>query len=106
MFAFLALKVVEFNWPPDKAVCVTSGKAVASISSGGPMQNYYHEEADTRIVLHIFHALEPGAKTILVRTIDTDVAVILAGAFHDLIVTQPVASVYIYIHQFHISSQV
>ena len=33
------------------AVCVTSGKAVASISSGGPMQNYYHEEADTRIVL-------------------------------------------------------
>ena len=45
------------------------------------MPNCNHEEADTRIVVHIAHALEQGEKTIYVRTVDTDVVVILAGAF-------------------------
>lgn len=44
-----------------------------------------HEEADTRIVVHARHALEGGAETILVRTVDTDVVVILVGKLHDLL---------------------
>ena len=59
------------------------------------MPNCIHEEADTRIVVHIAHALEQGAKTIYVRTVDTDVVVILAGAFFDLIVTQRLASIWV-----------
>ena len=37
-----------------------------------------HGEADTRIVVHILHALQQDMMT--VRTVDTDVVVILAGA--------------------------
>ena len=44
-----------------------------------------HEEADTRIVVHVRHALERGAESVLVRTVDTDVVVILVGKFHDLL---------------------
>lgn len=44
-----------------------------------------HEEADTRIVVHVRHALERGAESVLVRTVDTDVVVILVGKLHDLL---------------------
>lgn len=44
-----------------------------------------HEEADTRIIVHLRHALEEGAESLLVRTVDTDVVVILVGKLHDLL---------------------
>ena len=45
-----------------------------------------HEEADTRIMVHIHHALEHDARTVLVRKVDTDVVVILIGIMHVLLV--------------------
>jgi len=42
LFAFLTSKVAEFNWPPTKAVYVTSGQAVVSVSSSITMQNCNH----------------------------------------------------------------
>ena len=59
------------------------------------MQNCNHEEADTRIVVHVLHALKQGEQTICVRTVDTDVVVILAGTFHDLVATQPLADIWV-----------
>ena len=56
------------------------------------MQNCNREEADTRIVVHVMHALQQGEKTIPVRTVDTDVVVILVGTFYDLTATQPFAT--------------
>ena len=44
-----------------------------SINSNRPMLACNHEEADTCIVVHVMHALEQGMKTVLVRTVDTDV---------------------------------
>jgi len=38
-----------------------------------------HEEADTRICVHLQGALEKGARKVLVRTVDTDVIIVLAG---------------------------
>jgi hypothetical protein len=95
LFAFLTRKVLEFNWPPAKAVYVTSGQSVSSIGSNSPMDNCNHEEADTRIVVHILHALKHGATTIVVRTVDTDIIVILAGIFHELVVTQPSTDIWV-----------
>ena len=40
-----------------------------------------HEEADTRIVLHLFDVVSKGARDILVRTVDSDTIAILIGAF-------------------------
>ena len=49
------------------------------------MQRCDHEEADTKIVLHVQHALDKGCKQVFVRTVDTDVLVILIGLFDDMI---------------------
>ena len=43
------------------------------MDSDNPMEKSNHKEADTRIVVHAFHALKQGAKSILVCTVDTDV---------------------------------
>ena len=43
-----------------------------------------NQETDSRICLHVDDALNDGATTVLVRTVDTDVDVILVGIFHDL----------------------
>ena len=79
LFAFLTSKVAQFSWPPAKPVYVTSGQGVVCIGDSIPMQNCNREEADTRIVVHVLHALKQGEQTICVRTVDTDVVVILAG---------------------------
>ena len=52
-----------------------------SINSNRPMLACNHEEAITHIVVHVMHALEKGMKTVLVRTVNTDVIVILVGVF-------------------------
>ena len=49
------------------------------------MPGFNHEEADTRIVVHVLHAIQADqAKSVLVRTINADVIVILIGKFHHL----------------------
>ena len=44
-----------------------------------------HEEADTTIVVHVLHALRNGAKTLVIRTVDTDVVVVLLGKHHQFL---------------------
>ena len=58
------------------------------------MQNSIHQETDTRIVVHVIHELQQWAKTIEVRTVDTDVVVIPECTFHDLTATQPFADIW------------
>ena len=67
-FDFLTSKIKEFSWPPTKAVYVTSGQAVSgqAMGSSSTMDCCNHEEAHTRIVVHVQHALKHGAKTVLV----------------------------------------
>ena len=54
-----------------------------------------HEEADTRIVVHVRHALEGEAESVLVRTVDTDVVIMLVGKFHDLVSYNPRAQIFV-----------
>ena len=55
---FAISKVAQFSWLPANAVYVTSGQVVVSIGESIPVQNCNHEKADTRIVLHVLHALK------------------------------------------------
>ena len=48
------------------------------------MRSCNHEEADTRILVHVRDALDKGGRSVLVRTVDTDVLVILIAQFHTL----------------------
>ena len=45
-------------------------------------EQYDHDEADTRIVIHVLHSLREGAKAVLVHTADSDVVVILMTHFN------------------------
>ena len=96
LFAFLTSKIVEFTFPPNKAVYITSGESVVSLGlNSAAMLDCNHEEADTRIVVHLLHALEHGMRTIKVRTADSDVIAILVGAFFDLTSTHPSADIWV-----------
>ena len=53
-----------------------------------------HEEADTRVVVHVRHALERGAESVFVRTVDTDVVMILVGKIHDLLAYNQLSKVW------------
>jgi hypothetical protein len=52
------------------------------------MESCNHEEADTRIFVHGKDALQRGAKNVLIRTVDTDVVVIVISQFSTLRVIQ------------------
>ena len=41
------------------------------------MGNCNHKEADTRMVVHLMNALENGLNSIVVRTVDRDMIVVL-----------------------------
>ena len=60
-FALLTSKVANIDFPPNKAVHVTSARSVISTTSYA-MMNCNHEEADTRIIVHVLHALCQGMK--------------------------------------------
>lgn len=43
-----------------------------------------HEEADTRLFVHVANAVKHGHRRVMVRTCDTDVVVIAVSCFHRL----------------------
>jgi len=58
------------------------------------MPDCNQEETDTRVVLHILHALEQGIKSIVVQTVDTNVIIILAGVFFELTASKPLVDIF------------
>ena len=55
------------------------GEEIVSIPQGHIINTCNHEEADTRIIVHVRDAVQKGAKHISVRTVDTDVVVLLVS---------------------------
>jgi len=53
------------------------------------MLNSDHEEADTRMCLHTKDALCKGASSIYIKTVDTDVVIILTGIYFSLLGEHP-----------------
>ena len=53
------------------------------------MRSCNHEAKDTQILVHVKDALAKGGRSVLVRTVDTDVLVILITQFHTLSLTWP-----------------
>ena len=54
---------------------------MVSIGSEHEMGQCNHEEADSRIMVQVAY---PSLQGVLVRTVDTDVVVILVGKLHEL----------------------
>jgi hypothetical protein len=60
------------------------------------MSECNHEEADSRIVVHLLHAVSSdNAKSVQVRTVDTDVIVILICKVHDILARYPETDIWV-----------
>ena len=73
LFDYLSQVVKNQNFLEDTSVFITKGQEVISKNNNYEMEACKHEEADTRIMVHIVHAIQQGAKKIMVRTVDTDI---------------------------------
>ena len=59
------------------------------------MESCDREEANTRILIHLQDALANSCTACLVRTVDTDVVVIIIGKFHALLAKYPAVDIWI-----------
>ena len=74
---------------------ITSGENVFSSSGSSDVQRCDHEKADTKIAVHVLHAFNKGHNQVLMRTVDTDIVVIMIGLFNELLSLHPSANVWI-----------
>jgi hypothetical protein len=80
LFHLLATAIQEHQFPVGKTVISTYGEnAISSPILDLSELHCTHEEADTRILYHAFHAIERGLSKVIIHATDTDV-VILAVA--------------------------
>lgn len=80
LFAFLSNKISTVDCPEDKE-SITSGTTSIIKGTNRPIAPCDHEEADTRLLIHIIDALLNDCTSCLVRSVDTDVIAILIGNF-------------------------
>ena len=79
LFSFLSKALIQSFDEDNKELVVTDGEQVLCVP---PQQDIHllapcsHEEADTRMLLHVAHAAQHGHSRILIRTVDTDVVVL------------------------------
>ena len=77
-FHYLAESVTALQLPGVE-IMTTSGADVLSsylVETEG-LTSCNHEEADTRIFIHVKHASARGLKMVLIKTVDTDVVVLV-----------------------------
>lgn len=94
LFSFLSKKIAEEYFPDDKNVYITAGDQVHHVGNSPPMNQCNHEEADTRVLVHLLHALQSSPLG-MVYTGDTDVVVILLTNFHHIKALNPDAEIWI-----------
>ena len=82
LFSYLAKTIASINTDPGKQVITTLHSEVISNHPGefSSLAPCNHEEADTRIFLHLENAITCGHTKVLVRTVDTDVVVLAVTA--------------------------
>ncbi|KAK3097011.1 hypothetical protein FSP39_005574 [Pinctada imbricata] len=90
LFVFLADELTKIQC--DKDVISTYGSNIlhnlydeTAVEHLSPCS---HEEADTRILLHMADASRKGFSKVAIRTVDTDVLVLAIAAFHQLSITE------------------
>ncbi|KAK3706529.1 hypothetical protein QZH41_003267 [Actinostola sp. cb2023] len=86
LFTFLSKQAGKIE-RHDKQVVVTNDKDVLCYPSTYAKEKLSpcsHEEADTRIMVHITDAVDKGHNSIMIRTVDTDVVVLAVAAVHTL----------------------
>uniref|UniRef100_A0A1X7TMT0 Uncharacterized protein n=1 Tax=Amphimedon queenslandica TaxID=400682 RepID=A0A1X7TMT0_AMPQE len=95
LFTFLSKSIQSTEWEGGKEILTTLGTAVlTNITSQATMSLCNHEEADTRLFIHVLNGVANGAINCLIRTVDTDVVIFL-GMFHPLLAINPACNVWV-----------
>ena len=83
LFSLLAEDSKSLTVPPNKQLIVSSGDNVVCVperdhtSSLSPCN---HEEADSRLMVHLDDAVSEGCEKFIIRTVDSDVVVVSVAA--------------------------
>ena len=88
LFKFLPQAIFTWFDQDDKQLVITDGVAVLSkppLLDLALLTPYSHEEADSRILLHVSHAANHGQHKILIKTVDTDVVVLAVSVAQGLL---------------------
>eukprot|EP00794_Sanderia_malayensis_P021193 gene21193-23274_t len=83
LFKILAMCVVKLN-VPEKIIVSTIMDQVLTNGFDGIVDDLSpcnHEEADTRLFLHVKHCSQEGNSKVLTKTVDTDVVIIAIAKF-------------------------
>jgi len=84
LFSFLSEQVTRLPTENDKEIYATHGRVVLCSTGQSDLTNLApcsHEEADTRLLLHVSDAVQKGSTKVTIRTVDTDVVVLAVAAF-------------------------
>ena len=84
LFSYLSQIVTQIPLAGDKQVYVTNGEKVLSNprkEDNAVLNPCRHEEANTRMLLHVAHAASHEHSKILIQTVDTDVVAIAVRIF-------------------------
>ena len=79
LFGFLSQHAISIAVAERKEVYATHDQMVLCSPAQCDMKNLTpcsHEEADTRLLLHVSDAVQKGCKKVTIRTVDTDVVVL------------------------------
>ena len=71
LFQYLASETSQHKFRENKQIVITKGAEVLTINHH-KMSDCTHQEADSKIFLHIMEALEEGNNCIMIQTVDTD----------------------------------
>lgn len=86
LFTFLSQRIACLS-TGEKCIYVTDGTNVLCSKTDADLSNLApcsHEEADTRLLLHVADAVQKGSRKVCVRTVDTDVVVLALAKFSDI----------------------
>ena len=88
LFKFLSQAIFTWLDQDDKQLVITDGEAVLSkppLLDLALLAPCSHEEADSRMLLHVSHAANHGHHKIIIKTVDTDVVVLAVSVAQGLL---------------------
>ena len=81
IFEFLSNRISETEFPTNKEIVSTYRGSFSNSNPERVLLNFNHEESDTCIIVHLVDGLKDSLSKVLIRTVDTDVIVILLGKY-------------------------
>lgn len=87
LFSFLSCEAVHLPLAQGKELYATDGTGVLCSPTElclACLAPCSHEEADTRLLLHVADAVQKGCKKVTIRTVDTDVVVLAVASFNKI----------------------